>query len=162
MDLVIKQSFVAELTVPLGNKGDVYIAVGQGHNKAEAERACCTAACEKLHQLGLLQKPNEKVASPSSNAVPPTSIKKAVEIQQVSFSLISQSFELIKLFYLARYFLRVYFAGSMKQKLDLLESHFIERCTLKWTRICKCIYEIPTQYKRSSTWRDLYLAWINA
>lgn len=88
MGLVIKQSFVAELTVPLGNKGDVYIAVGQGHNKAEAERACCTAACEKLHQLGLLQKPNEKVASPSSNAVPPTSIKKAVEIQQVSFFLI--------------------------------------------------------------------------
>jgi hypothetical protein len=105
MGLVIKQSFVAELTVPLGNKGDVYIAVGQGHNKAEAERACCTAACEKLHQLGLLQKPNEKVASPSSNAVPPTSIKKAVEIQQVSFFLINQSFPLITSFYLERVFL---------------------------------------------------------
>ena len=56
---------MAELTVPLRNRGEVFIAVGQGPNKAEAERACCTAACEKLHDVGLLQKPNEKGANPS-------------------------------------------------------------------------------------------------
>ncbi|KAG0582274.1 hypothetical protein KC19_3G048000 [Ceratodon purpureus] len=60
------KTFVAELTVPLRNKGEVFIAVGQGHNKAEAERACCTAACEKLHDVGLLQKPNEKGANLST------------------------------------------------------------------------------------------------
>ena len=64
---------MAELTVPLRNKGDVFIAVGQGPNKAEAERACCTAACEKLHEIGLLQKPNEKGASlPSTSLSTPT------------------------------------------------------------------------------------------
>ena len=61
---------MAELTVPLRNKGEVFIAVGQGPNKAEAERACCTAACEKLHDVGLLQKPNEKNASPPSTTFP--------------------------------------------------------------------------------------------
>lgn len=73
---------MAELTVPLKNKGEVYLAVGQGRNKAEAERACCTAACEKLHQLGLLQKPNEKVPIPTTTAARPSSTK-VVQIQQV-------------------------------------------------------------------------------
>lgn len=73
---------MAELTVPLTNKGEVFVAVGQGPNKAEAERACCSAACEKLHDVGLLQKPNEKGAAPPSTT-PPTPTK-AMLNQQVS------------------------------------------------------------------------------
>ena len=49
--LVFKQFLVVEITIRLGNKGDVYVAVGQGHNKAEVETTCCTVACEKPHQL---------------------------------------------------------------------------------------------------------------
>lgn len=76
------QTFVAELTVPLRSKREVFIAVGQGPNKAEAERACCTAACEKLHDVGLLQKPNEKGATPPSTTLPTPA--KPTLIHQVS------------------------------------------------------------------------------
>lgn len=57
---------MAELTVPLRSQGELFVAVGKGPNKAEAERACCTAACEKLHDVGLLQKPLDKGACPPS------------------------------------------------------------------------------------------------
>lgn len=84
------QTFVAELTVPLRNKGEVFVAVGQGPNKAEAERACCTAACAKLYDVGLLQKPNDKGYSPPFTAVPASN--KAAHNQQVSFVLNVTSF----------------------------------------------------------------------
>ncbi|XP_024382865.1 uncharacterized protein [Physcomitrium patens] len=74
------KTFVAELTVPLRNKGEVFVAVGQGPNKAEAERACCTAACAKLYDVGLLQKPNDKGYSPPFTAVPASN--KAAHNQQ--------------------------------------------------------------------------------
>ncbi|CAM6094943.1 unnamed protein product [Calypogeia fissa] len=72
--------FVAELTVPLRSRHEVFVAVGQGRNKSEAERACCTAACEKLHQEGLLSKPNSQNTSSTVPVKPgPT---KAVQVQQ--------------------------------------------------------------------------------
>lgn len=69
--------------MPLRARHEVFVAVGQGRNKSEAERACCTAACEKLHQEGLLIKP---ISQNPSSAVPelkpgPT---KASQIQLVS------------------------------------------------------------------------------
>ncbi|KAL2610736.1 hypothetical protein R1flu_029309 [Riccia fluitans] len=73
--------FVAELTVPLRSGDEVYVAVGQGRNKSEAERACCTAACEKLQAEGLLNKPNSQGPSATVAAAKPTSVK-AVQIQQ--------------------------------------------------------------------------------
>ncbi|KAG6555589.1 hypothetical protein Mapa_002824 [Marchantia paleacea] len=73
--------FVAELAVPLRSRNEVYVAVGQGRNKSEAERACCTAACEKLHHEGLLNKPNSQGPVPTVPAAKPTSTK-AVQIQQ--------------------------------------------------------------------------------
>ena len=69
-----KQNFVAELTVPLRNNG-VYFAMGQARKKAEAERACCRAACEALQQLGYLQKPNEKVPTQTTPIALPLSTK---------------------------------------------------------------------------------------
>lgn len=77
------QVFVAELAVPLRSRNEVYVAVGQGRNKSEAERACCTAACEKLHHEGLLNKPNSQSPVPTVPAAKPTSTK-AVQIQQVA------------------------------------------------------------------------------
>ncbi|KAL3690709.1 hypothetical protein R1sor_004360 [Riccia sorocarpa] len=73
--------FVAELTVPLRSRDEVYVAVGQGRNKAEAERACCTAACEKLHAEGLLNKPNSQGPSGAAAPMKPSSVK-VVQIQQ--------------------------------------------------------------------------------
>lgn len=98
------QTFVAELTVPLRNKGEVFIAVGQGPNKAEAERACCTAACEKLHDVGLLQKPNEKGASPPSTTL--STPTKATLNHQVS------SFRNGRRFDLSTLFCKIYMATS--------------------------------------------------
>ncbi|KAJ7543734.1 hypothetical protein O6H91_09G050600 [Diphasiastrum complanatum] len=72
--------FVAELAVPLQHRNEVYLAVGSGRNKSEAERACCTAACEKLFEEGLLNKPN----GPGSLAsgVGPAISNKALHVQQ--------------------------------------------------------------------------------
>lgn len=77
------QIFVAELAVPLRSCHEVYVAVGQGRNKSEAERACCTAACEKLYQEGLLNKSNSQNPSSSVPVLKPCPTK-AVQIQQVS------------------------------------------------------------------------------
>lgn len=72
--------FVAELAVPLPTEEKVFVALGQGRNKAEAERACCTAACEKLHQEGLLKKPGVLVGGTPN--VPAPCSSKALQIQQ--------------------------------------------------------------------------------
>lgn len=69
--------FVAELVVPIPGKPN-FIAVGEGRNKGEAERACCYIACEKLQQEGILNKPGE------AGGVPVSSFSKALHIQQQS------------------------------------------------------------------------------
>lgn len=70
--------FVAELAVPLPGKREVFIAVGEGRNKGEAERVCCYAACEKLYLEGILNKPGD------SGGVSVSSFSKALHIQQQS------------------------------------------------------------------------------
>ena len=50
------QTFIAELAVPIPGKGEPFMAIGKGRNKGEAERMCCYAACEKLHEEGFLDK----------------------------------------------------------------------------------------------------------
>eukprot|EP00250_Pteridium_aquilinum_P016365 c23068_g1_i2 orf=55-3354(+) len=69
--------FVAELVVPLPGKPN-FVAVGEGRNKGEAERACCYVACEKLQQEGLLNKPGD------NGGVSVPSFSKALHIQQRS------------------------------------------------------------------------------
>ncbi|KAI5084872.1 hypothetical protein GOP47_0001041 [Adiantum capillus-veneris] len=69
--------FVAELVVPIPGKAN-FIAVGEGRNKGEAERACCYSACEKLQQEGLLHKPGDAGAAPAA------SFSKALHMQQKS------------------------------------------------------------------------------
>jgi hypothetical protein len=71
------QTFVAELAVPIPGKREPFMAVAQGRNKGEAERMCCYAACEKLHEEGLLDKPGVVAGSPAS------SFAKVYQSQQV-------------------------------------------------------------------------------
>jgi hypothetical protein len=114
------QVFVAELAVPLRSSLEVFVAVGQGHNKAEAERVCCTAACEKLHQEGLLNKPSSKNSTSSAQDLKPGSTK-AAQIQQVSF--LSSSFMRQELTFQFRSFVEVeIFVGVLCSKMSNQQS----------------------------------------
>ena len=71
------QTFIAELAVPIPGKGEPFMAIGKGRNKGEAERMCCYAACEKLHEEGFLDKQGIVAGSPAS------SFTKVYQSQQV-------------------------------------------------------------------------------